>query len=282
MPKRGTDTFSLAGKAAALTGGGGVLCGAIAAGYARAGASVFLLDIDEERTRQQAERLRAEAGSENITPLRCDVLDRASIEAALGEIVERAGRVDILVNGAGGNHPKATTNPAEGVTFADLPEDAFRRVFDLNLMGTVLCSQVFGKAMAEQGAGCIVNIASMAGMTPLTRIPAYSAAKAAVINFTQWLAVDMAQNASPKIRINAIAPGFFDTAQNHFLLFAEKGGKEVLTDRGKTIIGATPQGVFGKPEDLVGVAIWLASDSAAFVTGAVIPVDGGFSAFAGV
>jgi NAD(P)-dependent dehydrogenase (short-subunit alcohol dehydrogenase family) len=281
-PKRSTDIFSLAGRVAALTGGGGVLCGAIAAGYARAGTSVFLLDIDEARTRDQAERLCAETGSKSIEPLHCDVLDRASIEAVLGEIVGRAGRIDILVNGAGGNHPKATTNPADGVTFADLPEDAFRRVFELNLMGTVLCSQVFGKTMAEQAAGCIINIASMAGITPLTRVPAYSAAKAAVISFTQWLAVDLAQNASPKIRVNAIAPGFFDTAQNHFLLYAEKGGEEQLTDRGKTIIAATPQGAFGEPEDLVGAAIWLASDSAAFVTGAVIPIDGGFSAFSGV
>ncbi len=276
------DIFTLEGKAAALTGGGGVLCGAIAGGYAAAGANVYLLDIDDQQAREQAEALKKRTGKSGITPLHCDVLDRGSIEKALDEIIRRSGRIDILVNGAGGNDPAATTKPEEGVTFADLPEEAFRRVFDLNLTGTVLCSQVFGRTMAEQGAGCIINIASLSGITPLTRIPAYSAAKAAVVNFTRWLAVDLAQNFSAKIRVNAIAPGFFDTPQNHFLLYEEQGGEEVLTERGRVIIAATPQGAFGKPEDLVGAARWLASESAAFVTGAVIAVDGGFSAFSGV
>jgi NAD(P)-dependent dehydrogenase (short-subunit alcohol dehydrogenase family) len=276
------NLFSLDGKVALLTGGGGVLCGAIARGYALAGAHVYLLDINDEQTKAQAARLRKETGKDDVVPLHCDVLDRASIETALGEVVARSGRVDVLVNGAGGNHPDATTKPEQGVTFADLPAEAFRRVFDLNLIGTVLCSQVFGRAMAGQGSGCIINISSMSGLTPLTRIPAYSAAKAAVINFTQWLAVDLARNHSTRIRVNTIAPGFFHTAQNHFLLYTEKGGKEELSERGKAIIAATPQATFGTPDDLVGAAVWLASDSAAFVTGAVIAVDGGFSAFSGV
>jgi len=276
------EMFSLKGKVAALTGGAGVLCGAIAEGYARAGATVYLLDINEEQARAQAEKLRKATRAKEIIPLHCDVLDKAGIEKARDEIIRRSGRIDILVNGAGGNHPSATTKPDEGITFADLPEEAFRRVFDLNFIGTVLCSQVFGRAMADQGSGSIINIASMSGITPLTRIPAYSAAKAAVINFSRWLAVDLAQNFSPKIRVNAIAPGFFDTPQNHFLLYREQDGKEVLTERGKAIVAATPQGAFGKPQDLVGAATWLASDSAAFVTGAVICIDGGFSAFSGV
>jgi NAD(P)-dependent dehydrogenase (short-subunit alcohol dehydrogenase family) len=283
MGNQGTGKlFSLDGKVAALTGGGGVLCGAIAAGYAAAGASVYLLDISDEQTQREADRLKKETGRRDVVALHCDVLDRASIEKVCGEIGARSGRIDVLVNGAGGNHPAATTKPDEGVTFADLPEEAFRRVFDLNMMGTVLCSQVFGRAMADQGSGSIINIASMSGITPLTRIPAYSAAKAAVINFTRWLAVDLAQNFSPRIRVNAIAPGFFDTAQNHFLLYEDRGGEEVLTARGKAIVAATPQGTFGRPEDLVGAATWLASDAAAFVTGAVIAIDGGFSAFSGV
>jgi len=276
------DSFSLDGKVAALTGGGGVLCGAIAAGYARAGAAVYLLDINDEQPRGQAPRLRDATGKDDIVSVHCDVLDRGSIETALGQIVSRSGRVDILVNGAGGNHPGATTKMDEGVTFFDLSVEAFRRVFDLNIVGTVLCSQVFGKALADQGSGSIINIASMSGITPLTRIPAYSAAKAAVINFTQWLAVDVAQNFSGKVRINAIAPGFFDTKQNHFLLYREQDGEDVLTERGKAIVAATPQGAFGKPEDLVGAAVWLASAASSFVTGTVVAIDGGFSAFSGV
>lgn len=276
------DLFSLDGKVAALTGGGGVLCGAIARGYALAGARVYLLDINDEQTSAQAVRLCEETGCDRISAMHCDVLDRASIEQARDAILDEAGQVDVLVNGAGGNHPDVTTKPDEDVTFFDLPMEAFRKVLDLNMVGTVLCSQVFGKSMATAGCGTIINISSMSGITPLTRIPAYSAAKAAVINFTQWLAVDLAHNHSTAIRVNTIAPGFFHTAQNHFLLYAEKDGKEDLSERGKAIIAATPQAAFGTPEDLVGAAVWLASDSAAFVTGAVIAVDGGFSAFSGV
>jgi NAD(P)-dependent dehydrogenase (short-subunit alcohol dehydrogenase family) len=186
--------------------------------------------------------------------------------------------VDILVNGAGGNKKQATTSP--DLSFFDLPPDAIRWVFDLNFLGTLLPSQVFGQPMAEQGAGCILNVSSMNAFRPLTRIPAYSAAKAAVSNFTQWLAVHMAQEYSSRIRVNAIAPGFFLTEQNRFLLTEETTGN--LTPRGRTIIEHTPMGRFGAPEDLVGTVVWLLSPAAAFVTGVVVPVDGGFSANSGV
>jgi NAD(P)-dependent dehydrogenase (short-subunit alcohol dehydrogenase family) len=188
------------------------------------------------------------------------------------------GGVDMLINAAGGNNPRATTRA--DLPFFDLPEDALRFVFDLNVVGTMLPCQVFGRAMAERGAGVILNISSMSALRPLTRIPAYSAAKAGVSNFTQWLAVHMAQEYSPRIRVNALAPGFFLTAQNRYLLLDEETGE--LTLRGRTIIEHTPMGRFGDPEDLLGTVLWLLSPAAAFVTGVVVPVDGGFDAFSGV
>ncbi len=193
-------------------------------------------------------------------------------------ITAEFGRVDCLVNGAGGNHPRATTNP--DLSFFDIPDDALRYVFDLNLIGTVLPSQIFGKQMAEQGEGVILNISSMSAIRPLTRVMSYSAAKAAVNSFTQWLAVHLTQEYSSRIRVNAIAPGFFLTEQNRFLLTEEGTGK--LTARGQSIISHTPMGRFGEPEDLLGTMLWLLSPASAFVTGIVVPVDGGFSAFAGV
>jgi len=183
-----------------------------------------------------------------------------------------------LINAAGGNSPKATTSA--NLSFFDLPEDALRFVFDLNIVGTILPCQVFGQKMAERGAGVILNISSMNAFRPLTRIPAYSAAKAGVSNFTQWLAVHMAQEYSPDIRVNAIAPGFFLTAQNRFLLIDEQTGE--LTPRGRTIVEHTPMGRFGDPEELLGTVLWLLSPASAFVNGVVVPVDGGFSAFSGV
>ena len=210
--------------------------------------------------------------------VQCDVLDKPSLEAAAGTIVEAFGRVDILVNGAGGNNPKATTSA--DLAFFDLPADAIQWVFNLNFVGTLLPSQVFGRLMAERGEGVILNVSSMNAFRPLTRIPAYSAAKAAVSNFTQWLAVHVAQEYSPRIRVNAIAPGFFLTEQNRFLLTDEATGE--LTQRGRTIIEHTPMVRFGLPEDLVGTVLWLLSPASAFVTGVVVPVDGGFSAFSGV
>ena len=184
----------------------------------------------------------------------------------------------MLINAAGGNHPKATASA--DLSFFDLPSDAIQWVFNLNFIGTLLPSQIFGKRMVEQDAGVILNISSMSAYQPLTRIAAYSAAKAAISNFTQWLAVHIAQEYSPKIRVNALAPGFFLTEQNRFLLTEAKSGE--LTPRGEDIINQTPQGRFGNPEDLLGAMLWLLSPASEFVTGIILPVDGGFSAFSGV
>ena len=205
-------------------------------------------------------------------------MERSSIETAAQTVLGAFGRVDILVNGAGGARKEATTS--DELSFFDLPPDALQWVFNLNCLGTVLCCQVFGRHMAEQGSGCIVNISSMAAFRPLTRSIAYSAAKAAVSNFTQWLAVHMSQNCSDKIRINAIAPGFFLTEQNRFFLIDKATGE--FSERAKAIMAHTPMGRFGAPEDLIGTLLWLLSDGASFVHGAVIPVDGGFSAYSGV
>jgi NAD(P)-dependent dehydrogenase (short-subunit alcohol dehydrogenase family) len=214
----------------------------------------------------------------NFTMVYGDVLDRNVMEEAAAKVFETFGTVDILINGAGGNHPGATTSDTQ--SFFDLDLEAFKKVSDLNLIGTVLPSQVFGKHFAERKKGIILNVSSMSAFSPLTKVGAYSAAKAAVSNFTQWLAVHMAQEYSPEIRVNAIAPGFFLTLQNKFLLTDEKTGE--LTARGKSIVDHTPMNRFGDPEDLLGTVLWLLSPASAFVTGAVIPVDGGFAAFSGV
>jgi NAD(P)-dependent dehydrogenase (short-subunit alcohol dehydrogenase family) len=268
-----SDQFDIKGKVVVVTGGAGILCASICRELAAAGASVAVLDLRADA----AEALAAELGNKAIG-LACNVLDKADIEAAARKIMDAYGRVDILVNGAGGNNPKATTSPEQ--SFFDLPADALRFVFDLNLMGTILPSQVFGRIMAGQKNGVILNISSMNAFRPLTRIAAYSAAKAGVSNFTQWLAIHLAQEYSPEIRVNAIAPGFFLTDQNRFLL-TDKDTSD-LTPRGRTIIAHTPQGRFGTPEDLLGTVMWLVSPASSFVTGIVVPVDGGFSAFSGV
>jgi NAD(P)-dependent dehydrogenase (short-subunit alcohol dehydrogenase family) len=269
-------SFDLSGKVAVVTGGAGVLCAALCRALAAAGAKVAVLDLNAGAAESLAVEIHT-SGGESIG-LACNVLDKASIESAVQTVLAKFGRVDILVNGAGGNKPAATTSPDQ--SFFDLPAEALRWVFDLNLMGTILPSQVFGKLMAEQKSGVILNISSMNAFRPLTRIAAYSAAKAGVSNFTQWLAVHMAQEYSPEIRVNAIAPGFFMTEQNRFLLTDKATGE--LTPRGKSIIGHTPMGRFGAPEDLVGTVVWLLSPASAFVTGVVVPVDGGFSAFSGI
>ena len=267
------SVFDVQDKVAVVTGGAGVLCATLCRALAEAGAKVAVLDLRPE----PAEALAAELGN-GAVGIACNVLDKPSIESAAQKVIELFGRVDILINGAGGNKPQATTNAEQ--PFFDLPADALRWVFDLNLMGTILPSQVFGKIMAEQKYGVILNISSMNAFRPLTRIAAYSAAKAGVSNFTQWLAVHMAQEYSPEIRVNAIAPGFFLTEQNRFLLTDKETGN--LTPRGQTIIGHTPMNRFGTPDDLIGATMWLVSPASSFVTGIVVPVDGGFSAFSGV
>ncbi|HOT90487.1 MAG TPA: SDR family oxidoreductase [Anaerolineae bacterium] len=268
--------FGLEGKVAVVTGGGGVLCGAMSRALGRVGVKVAVLDLFVEAAQRVVEDIRAEGGE--AVAIKCDVLDKASIEAAAQVVLETFGKVDILINGAGGNKPQASTSAT--VSFFDLPADAVQWVFNLNFIGTLLPSQVFGKLMAEQKQGVILNISSMNAFRPLTRIPAYSGAKAAISNFTQWLAVHMNQEYSPHIRVNAIAPGFFLTEQNRFLLTEEGTGN--LTARGKTILDHTPMGRFGVPEDLIGTLLWLLSDGASFVTGVVVPVDGGFNAYSGV
>jgi NAD(P)-dependent dehydrogenase (short-subunit alcohol dehydrogenase family) len=242
----------------------------------RLGARVAVLDLFPEAAQKVVDQIRADGGEARA--IRCDVLDRASVEAAAQEVLDAFGGVDILINGAGGNKKEATTS--RDLTFFDLPADAVQWVFNLNFVGSLMPSQVFGRLMADRGEGIILNVSSMNAFRPLTRIPAYSAAKSAVSNFTQWLAVHMAQEYSPQIRVNALAPGFFLTEQNRFLLTDEESGE--LTPRGKTIVGHTPMDRFGDPEELIGTTIWLLSPASEFVTGVVVPVDGGFSAFSGV
>lgn len=266
------DLFSLEGKTAVVTGGAGVLCGAMCRALASRGVRVAVLDVQQEA----ASALAGELGGGSLS-VPCDVLDEGSVQEAARQVVEAFGRVDILINGAGGNKAQATTNPE--LSFFDLPAEALRRVFELNLIGAILPSQAFGRIMAEQGEGVILNISSMNAFRPLTRIPAYSAAKAGVSNFTQWLAVHMAQEYSPGIRVNALAPGFFLSEQNRTLLQQEDGS---LTPRGLQILDHTPQARFGSPEDLFGAMLWLLSPASSFVTGIVVPVDGGFSAYSGV
>ena len=243
---------------------------------AEAGAKVAVLDLLEAAAAKVADKINT-AGGQAIA-VKCNVLDKASLQTAREKINAEFGKIDILINGAGGNKKEATTSP--DLPFFDLPSEALQFVFNLNFIGTLLPSQVFGKEMAESGGGIILNISSMCAFSPLTKIPGYSAAKAAVSNFTQWLAVHVCQNYSKDIRVNAIAPGFFLTEQNRFLLTDEKTGE--LTARGQTIIDHTPMGRFGQPEELVGTVMWLLSDAAKFVTGIVVPIDGGFSAFSGV
>jgi len=271
-----SELYNISGRSAVVTGGAGVLCAALCRALAAAGAKVAVLDLNAEAAESLAADIRS-SGADSIG-LACNVLEKESLEAAAQEVLAKFGRVDILINGAGGNKPAATTNPEQ--TFFDLPADALRWVIDLNLMGTILPSQVFGKLMAGQKSGVILNISSMNAFRPLTRIAAYSAAKAGVSNLTQWLAVHMAQEYSPDIRVNAIAPGFFLTEQNRFLLTDKENGE--LTPRGQSIIQHTPLGRFGAPDDLLGTVFWLLSPASAFVTGIVVPVDGGFSAFSGV
>ncbi len=268
--------FNVRGLTAVITGGSGVLGSVMALALAKAGVRVAILSLHAASSAKVVEAIQAENGE--AVGIACDVVQRTDLERASTEVLKTFGPVDILINAAGGNSPQATTSAER--SFFDLDLQGVDSVFGLNFMGTFLSCQVFGRGMAERGQGCIVNVASMNALRPLTRIPAYSAAKAAVANFTQWLAVHMAQEYGAQIRVNAIAPGFILTEQNRFLLTdAQNGG---LTERGQSIIAHTPAGRFGTPEDLIGTLLWLVSPASAFVTGVVIPIDGGFSAYSGV
>jgi NAD(P)-dependent dehydrogenase (short-subunit alcohol dehydrogenase family) len=260
-----------------VTGGAGVLGSEIACALVGCNANVVILDRDIELAKKAIERFpRVVKG--HAVRVYGDVLNVETLHEANETVQAEFSAVDILINAAGGNHPLATTS-AE-LSFFDLPVDALRHVGELNLLGTILPCQVFGRGMAERGEGVILNVSSMNSLRPLTRVPAYSAAKASVTNFTQWLAVHMAQNYSPRIRVNAIAPGFFLTEQNRFLLTDQDTGQ--LTPRGQSILAHTPMNRFGTAEDLLGATMWLISPASAFVTGVVLPIDGGFSAFSGV
>ncbi|MFO7937967.1 MAG: SDR family oxidoreductase [Kiritimatiellia bacterium] len=277
----------LKNEVAVVTGGGGVLCGCMAKALAECGVAVAVADLKEESAQKIADEITADGG--RAVAVGCNVLDKDSLETANAKVESELGPVSILINGAGGNHPKGTTsmeylNPddllnknRDFITFYDLDPKGVEFVFNLNFLGTLLPSQAFTKQMAANGSGTIINISSMNAFCPLTKIPAYSAAKAAVSNFTQWMAVHMA---GAGIRVNAIAPGFFLTAQNKALLMNPDGS---LTERSEKILNNTPMGEFGKPEDLVGALLWLVSaEAAGFVTGVVVPVDGGFAAYSGV
>lgn len=276
----------LKGKVVAITGGGGILCSTLAYAFGDQGAKVCVMDLNMDSAQAVSKKINDAGGS--AMAVKVDVLDRESLEEAKKEITEKFGPCDILINGAGGNHPLGTTsNPyllkedlnetaKDFKTFFDLDMEGVQFVFNLNFIGTLLPAQVFSREMVGRTGCSVLNISSMNAFTPLTKIPAYSGAKAAVSNFTQWLAVHFSK---VDIRVNALAPGFFLTDQNRSLLTEPDGG---LTSRGATIIEQTPMSRFGEPEDLVGTTLWLSSEQSKFVTGIVVPIDGGFSAFSGV
>jgi NAD(P)-dependent dehydrogenase (short-subunit alcohol dehydrogenase family) len=279
------DFSELADKTCVITGGAGVIGSSIVEGLAAAGMNTVILDINAELAGRVAEEVKSKTGA-RVLGLKADVLDRSSLEAARDKIHEKFGRIHYLINGAGGNSPKATTKVEEmdesnkedwESTFFGLGLEGFDWVFDLNFKGTLLTSMVLGKDMVEDGAGAILNISSMTSYKPLTKVPAYSAAKAAVNNITEWLAVHLAKTG---VRVNAVAPGFFLTDQNRFLLVDKDTGN--MTPRGKKIIANTPMGRYGEVEELQGTVLYLLSDLSRFVTGIVVPVDGGYSAFGGV
>lgn len=279
-------SVNLNNKTAVVTGGGGVLCSAFSKALASCGANVAVLDLSLDAAEKTASAIRAEGG--NAKAYACDVLKKEVINGVKEQILAHFGKIDILVNGAGGNSPKATTENeymtqadlaenADMISFFNLKPEGFSFVFNLNILGTLLPTQVFAQAMAENGGGCIVNVSSMNAYRPLTKIPAYSAAKAGVSNLTMWLATHFAKM---NIRVNAIAPGFFATSQNKALLFNPDG---TPTPRTSKIIAATPMGRFGEPEELLGALLFLCDGKASsFVNGIIIPVDGGFSAYSGV
>lgn len=278
----GDRLFDLHGRVCVITGAGGALCGTMALQLAQRGVKVALLDINLDAARLQAEKIIATGGE--ALPMACDVLDKQQLMRCRGEIIDRWESVDLLITGAGGNDPRATTgdefvatspiDPATDQSLFSLDGSGFSHVFDLNFLGTFLTIQVFGETMASRGGGSILTMSSMSADTPLTKVPAYSAAKAAVSNFTRWLSVHLAHTG---IRVNGLAPGFFMTEQLRFLHVDQETGE--LSDRAKKVIAHTPLGRYGDPEDLTGAVVWLLSDASKFVTGTVVPVDGGFSAY---
>ena len=270
-------SFDFRGKTAVVTGGSGVLCGAISRELGACGAQVVVVGHSRmDRAREVVDDIERSGGAGMA--VEADVLSKSDISRLVEETLSVYGGIDFLVNGAGGAKRDATTR--EDLAFFDLPEEAVRQTFDLNFMGTFLVCQAVGRVMTERARGCILNISSMGAFRPLTRSVAYSAGKAAVTNFTQWLAVHMSQEYATDIRVNAVVPGFFLTEQNRFLLTDAETGE--FTERGQRIIAHTPVGRLGSPEDLVGPVLWLLSDAAAFVHGATIVVDGGLSAYGGV
>lgn len=280
-----TTFKELKNKVVVVTGGGGVLCSTMAESLAEQGAKIAILDLNLKAALDVAKKINDDGGE--AAGFEANVLDKESLEKARADIKEKFGSCDILINGAGGNHPKGTTSKThllqedlqsteELKTFFDLDYDSIQFVFNLNFLGTLLPTQIFAKDMIGRAGCSIINVSSMNAFRPLTKIPAYSGAKAAVSNFTQWLAVHFSK---VNIKVNALAPGFFLTEQNRTLLTKENGE---LTERGNIIIEHTPMGRFGEPEDLVGTLLWLCSDSSKFVTGIVVPIDGGFSSFSGI
>jgi NAD(P)-dependent dehydrogenase (short-subunit alcohol dehydrogenase family) len=278
-------SLEFSNKVAVITGGGGVLCSTMATALAERGAKIAVLDLRIENAQKVADEITQKGG--NAIGVAANVLDINSLKEAHEKVVSTLGKCDILINGAGGNHPKGTTSKnflleedltsnEEVKTFFDLDPEGIKFVFDLNFIGSLLPTQVFAKDMIGREGATIINISSMNAFRPLTKIPAYSGAKAAISNFTQWLAVHFSKVG---IRVNAMAPGFFLTDQNRALLNDANGN---LTERGNTIISHTPMGRFGTPEDLIGTLLWLCGDGSKFITGVVIPIDGGFSAFSGV
>lgn len=269
-------SFSLESKRIVITGAAGVICSEIAEAVAEAGASVALLDLFEDKAQVVADRINR--AGRNAIAIKADVLDKDSLIMAKNKVISEFGGVDILINGAGGNKKEATTS--QELSFFNIPESALRWVFDINFSGIVMTTQVFGEEIAKSGRGCVINISSMAAILPLTNTIAYSAAKAAVSNFTQWMAVHFNHNYSKEIRVNAIAPGFLLTQQNKYLMLDEKTGSP--TKRGQMVLDKTPMNRYGDPSELTGAIVWLCSEAASFVNGAIIPIDGGFSAYSGV
>ncbi|MDI9413468.1 MAG: SDR family oxidoreductase [Bacillota bacterium] len=273
--KKECELFDVSGRTAIVTGGSGVLCSEMAKALGAAGANVVILARNTVRIDAVLQEILDCRGV--ALGLEADVLDRNTLIKVKEKVLDKFGSIDILVNGAGGNRAGATTNPKQ--TFFDLPIQELSAVFDLNFLGSLLPSQIFGSVMADSGRGVIVNISSASSFRPMTRVVGYSGAKAAINNFTEWLAVYMAQEYSPEIRVNAIAPGFFIAEQNYSLLIQPNGE---YTERGNKILTNIPMARFGDPKDLVGTLLWLVSDASKFVTGTIINVDGGFNAFSGV